>query len=312
MQNIINFYYNLYPVNISKRDNYYYFVENNKYYFLIPYDRDIKDSKSLYQLNKMLIDNNIYMHEWILNKNNELLTSYNNVSYLLYKINLNINKKTTLSHIAYLSNININLVKDIVRDNWISLWMDRVDYLEYQINQMGKKYPIIVESFNYFVGMTENAISYIKNTTIETKMNEYDMPVLSHRRIHNTINSLYNPINIIFDHRSRDISEYIKLSFFNNNKNIYNELDLYFKYNYFSEYGIRLLFGRVLYPSFYFDMYEDTILTKREEISLLDLTKRIDEYENYLKDIYFYLKKYYDLPEVKWISKKNKVINPQH
>ena len=163
-----------------------------------------------------------------------------------------------------------------------------------------------VDSFSYFIGLAENAISYVKNTTIETKKEQTDIGVISHRKIKqcNKINCIYDPLNIVIDHKSRDLAEYIKLSFFNNNKNIFNELDIYFSNNYFSLYGIRILFARILYPSFYFDMYEEIILEKRNESDVLNITNKITEYEEYLKYIFFYLRKFYNIPEIDWLIKK--------
>ena len=80
-----------------------------------------------------------------------------------------------------------------------------------QIGQNEKKYPLIRESFDYFVGMGENAISYLVNTKKEVKPNFYDKKVLSHNNLYN---SLFDPLNIILDHKARDLAEYIKLSFF--------------------------------------------------------------------------------------------------
>ena len=41
------------------------------------------------------------------------------------------------------------------------MWIRKIDYFEYQISQFGKKYPIIRESFNYYVGLAENGISLL-------------------------------------------------------------------------------------------------------------------------------------------------------
>ena len=115
---------------------------------------------------------------------------------------------------------------------------------------------------------------------------------------------MYNPLNIIIDHKARDIAEYIKLSFFNDNFNIYEELEEHFKNKYYSRYGIRLLFGRVLYPSFYLDMYDQIITNTLNEDKLLEIINRINDYEDYLKNIFIFLNKIYKIPEVEWLMKK--------
>lgn len=304
MKNNIMYYYNLRIDNITQNNNNYYFTINNDNYCFTIYTRDIKESNEIYKLNKYMLSSNILVHEIIPNKDNYVVTIINNIPYILYKIYINKNKKLTINELTYLSNYTYQVDKILTRNNWNVLWSTKIDYFEYQINQMGKKYPILVDTFAYFTGLAENAISYVKYTTLETQMETSDNPVISHRKINNTIEPLYNPLNIILDHKSRDIAEYIKLSFLNKNTNIYQELDSYFSSNYYSEYGLRLLYARIIYPSFYFDMYEQIIQGLRKESDLLNIVSLLDDYELYLKEMYYYLKKYHNIPEIDWITKK--------
>lgn len=304
MKNNIMYYYNLRIDNITQNNNNYYFTINNDNYCFTIYTRDIKESNEIYKLNKYMLSSNILVHEIIPNKDNYVVTIINNIPYILYKIYINKNKQLNINELTYLSNYTYQVDKILTRNNWNILWSNKIDYFEYQINQMGKKYPILVDTFAYFTGLAENAISYVKYTTLETQMETSDNPVISHRKINNTIESLYNPLNIILDHKSRDIAEYIKLSFLNKNTNIYQELDSYFISNYYSEYGLRLLYARIIYPSFYFDMYEQIIQGLRKESDLLNIVSLLDDYELYLKEMYYYLKKYHNIPEIDWITKK--------
>ena len=304
MKNNIMYYYNLRIDNITQNNNNYYFTINNDNYCFTIYTRDIKESNEIYKLNKYMLSSNILVHEIIPNKDNYVVTIINNIPYILYKIYINKNKKLNINELTYLSNYTYQVDKILTRNNWNVLWSTKIDYFEYQINQMGKKYPILVDTFAYFTGLAENAISYVKYTTLETQMETSDNPVISHRKINNNIEPLYNPLNIILDHKSRDIAEYIKLSFLNKNTNIYQELDSYFSSNYYSEYGLRLLYARIIYPSFYFDMYEQIIQGLRKESDLLNIVSLLDDYELYLKEMYYYLKKYHNIPEIDWITKK--------
>lgn len=304
MKNNIMYYYNLRIDNITQNNNNYYFTINNDNYCFTIYTRDIKESNEIYKLNKYMLSSNILVHEIIPNKDNYVVTIINNIPYILYKIYINKNKKLNINELTYLSNYTYQVDKILTRNNWNVLWSTKIDYFEYQINQMGKKYPILVDTFAYFTGLAENAISYVKYTTLETQIETSDNPVISHRKINNTIESLYNPLNIILDHKSRDIAEYIKLSFLNKNTNIYQELDSYFSNNYYSEFGLRLLYARIIYPSFYFDMYEQIIQGLRKESDLLNIVTLLDDYELYLKEMYYYLKKYHNIPEIDWITKK--------
>ena len=177
-----------------------------------------------------------------------------------------------------------------------------IDYYETQIGENSKKYPLIRESFDYFIGLAENAISYLTYTKKETPKTIYDNKVLSHNNLYH---SLDDPLNIIIDHKSRDLAEYIKLSFFDNNKNIFQELDNYFYYHKYSDYGIRVLFSRILYPSFYFKAYNDIIQGIAKEKELNNIINNIDKYEIYIYNIYIYLKKYSNLPPIEWLKKRD-------
>lgn len=298
MKNIIEYYYNLQLVELQEKQNNYTFKIKNNNYILKEYNNNLDNINDIYTLNKYI--NNYYpIDKIILNKYNVPLTKVNNTYYILIKTNER--KELKLSIISNLSNIKLPEIKSLERNNWEILWSNMIDYYESQIGQNEKKYPLIRESFDYFIGLGENAISYLVNTKKEIQKEINDNKVLSHNNLYN---SLYDPLNIIIDHKSRDIAEYIKISFFNNNKNIFKELDEYFFYNRYSLYGIRVLYARIIYPSFYFKLYDEIFREKKEEKELNKIINRINEYEIYLKDIYLYLNKYYNIPNIEWLKKQ--------
>ena len=305
MKNVINYYYNLNPNKISKIFNYYYFYLNNELYYFVIYTRKQEDIESIYTFNQDLIKNNILINEIINNKNNSIITIVNKIPYILIKVQINQNKDITLSEINYLSNIKLKYPTNLMRSNWANLWINIIDYLEYLTNQNSQKYPLITNSFNYFVGLAENAISYLNSTISNPTPERTDIGVISHDTIliTDSIYSIYDPLNIIIDHPSRDVAEYIKISFFKDNYIIFDELDEYFKHNYFSFYGINLLIARVLYPSFYFELYDSIMKKEKNESELLKITSRINEYENYLKEIFNYFHKYYNIKDINWLKK---------
>lgn len=298
MKNIIEYYYNLQLVELQEKQNNYTFKVKNNNYILKEYNNNLDNINDIYTLNKYI--NNYYpIDKIILNKYNAPLTKVNNTYYILIKANER--KELKLSIISNLSNIKLPEIKSLERNNWEVLWSNMIDYYESQIGQNEKKYPLIRESFDYFIGLGENAISYLVNTKKEVQKEINDNKVLSHNNLYN---SLYDPLNIIIDHKSRDVAEYIKISFFNNNKNIFKELDEYFFYNRYSLYGIRVLYARIIYPSFYFKLYDEILRGKKEEKELNKIISRVNEYEIYLKDIYIYLNKYYNIPSIEWLKKQ--------
>ncbi len=300
MNNFIKFFYNMKVTNTNFINNYYEFNHNNNYYrlYILNEEYNIYNYNNIYTINKELI-NNTLMSEIILNKDKNIITTYHNINYILLKINCNINKDITLEEIDYLSKVKI---VNNNKSNWGLLWSKKIDYLEELISENGKKYPQVVNSFNYFIGLSENAISYYNNIDIDNNMMYY----ISHKVLRPTdkVDSLYNPLNIIYDYRVRDVAEYIKNSFWTDNHNIYNELNNYLYKNNLSLNEVKLLISRVLFPSFYFDLYEDIFNYNKDEKILNNIISRIDEYEEYLNSIIIYFKRFYPIDEIEWLKKK--------
>lgn len=302
MKNIINYFYNLNITKLTNKDNIYSFYDNDELYHFYIYNNNIKNLDLTKDIDDSLKKDTL-IHEIIINKDNSIITYYNNIPYILCKINININKPITLGEINYLSSKVISTNSKITYHSWQDLWSIKMDYLEKVINENGKKYPIIVDSFNYFVGMAENAISYYNN--LSNKEVDNNSLVISHRiiNINATVYALYDPVNIIIDHKARDIAEYIKYSFFNDNTNIFKELNIYFKYNYYTKDDVVLLLARVLYPSFYFNMYEDIMINSKEEKIITNITSKLDKYELYLARVFKYFNNFYNLPVPEWLNK---------
>ena len=304
MKSTINYYYNLNPNKINQIFHYYYFYINYELYYFKIYSRKESDIQAIYQLNRDLLNNNIMVNKIIDNRNHSIITYVNQIPYILTKVSVNINKPIRLSEISFLSNLKITYKEELMRNNWINLWMDKIDYLEYFHEQNFYQHPILSDSFYYYIGLSENAICYLNYTLSNMKPELVDIGVLAHDTIFidDTIDVLYEPQNIIIDHKSRDLAEYIKNSFFKDNFDIFDELDEYFKYNYFSIYGIHLLMARILYPSFYFEMYDSIVKHQENESAILKITSRINDYEKYLRDVWKYFHKYYDIKDIAWLN----------
>ena len=294
MNNFIYYYYNIKIDDIKYHEKYYTFTHNG-YTHRLYITRDNINQNFIIELNQKLLGNTL-INEIILNKNKEIISTIDNKNYILMKIYINPNKKITLMEINYLAN---KLKIKNKKTNWAILWSKKIDYLEKVISENGKKYPIMTDSFNYFIGMTENAISYYNNIILDK---DYDY-VISHKiiKFNDKVDVIYNPLNIIFDYRVRDLAEYIKNSFFNNT-NISNELSNYFKNYPLTTTEAKLLVSRLLYPSFYFELYEDILIDKKDEKIIINIIDRIDEYEKYLANIIEYLRKKYGIEEIAWLK----------
>jgi len=301
MKNAINYYYNLNPSDIHQINKIYKFEISDASYVMYPCYRNYEEVKEIYELHIFLLKTGYYCHHIILNFKNEITTLINGISYILLRTYIK-NRTIRFQDLILFKNIKIDNKEyiKIKRSCWYKLWMEKIDYIEYQISQFGKKYPIIRESSDYYIGIVENCISLLAN------INEGKSGVtISHNRITKeyTLFELYNPINFIIDHRIRDISEYFK-SILLSESNIVNQIKKYIFSSNLSEYEIFLLFVRILYPSHYLDICEMIIDGKKNEKEALIIVNNVTLYENKIKEIYNELKNIIKLPEIEWLTKK--------
>ena len=76
---------------------------------------------------------------------------------------------------------------------------------------------------------------------------------------------------------------------------------------YNSNYEANMLYARLLYPTYYFDIYEKVIEDLKEESELLDIINKVDEYELFLKEAYFELSRMYKIEQINWIINKKEL-----
>lgn len=297
MNNAILFFYNINIQEIKRINNNYYFTYQQNNYVIYKYNRDISEINEIYELNIELLSKGLIGYEIIPNKTNELIFLYENNYYVLMKIPNIKNKKITYEDILSFSFIqNQNKYKTIDKSNWNQNWSKKIDYIIYQFSQIKNRHKEIDSSIDYFIGIWENAISYY-NDTISNKNKKY----VAHIRIENDMDLLeyLNPINFVIDYKERDIGEYLKTYVINNNYTE-NMIDTILKYT--NQEGIVLLISRLLFPSYYFDLYENIIegKTKEEEINVI-----VKKHYNVLNLIKYIFKKYWDynIPYINWIKK---------
>ena len=117
-----------------------------------------------------------------------------------------------------------------------------------------------------------------------------------------TLQDLYNPLNLIIDSRTRDICEYFKSLFFNDKLELI-DIQNYFSVTNLTREELYLFYARMLFPSFYFDMYEKIINGSNKDKEMLKIANKIETYQILLRDLYWVLKKYANLPDIEWIIK---------
>lgn len=299
MKNVLSYYYNLHLSDIHQIEGIYRFNLNGIEYAFTQYKRNLNEIRELYELSLLLFQNGIMVHQFVLNKENQLITYVNQKPYVLLQIYNNSKQNITINDINNFSFSSSILKLPEKQVNWANLWSDKIDYFEYQVNQFGKKNPLIRESFSYFSGLVENGISLFN--ILELDYNNYSV---SHQRLSSkdTMFEFLNPMNLIIDYKVRDACEFYKEKFLNK-QSISNEIKEYLSNKNLNMYEILLFFIRMFYPSFYFDKYEYIINNEEDDYQLKNIIELSDKYEKLLKEIYFYLSKYINMPDIEWIKK---------
>ena len=303
MKNFINYYYGFNIYNIYFNSGKYFFYNDQNRYMLklcenpniLPYCAELGQQLLSYQ----------YFFNIIPNKDNNYITWIEGKPYVLLKLSNIENDKISIFDIKPNIYVTLNNKNALLsRFPWTKLWEDKIDYFEEWFYTKQDSYKNIYPLFHYFIGIAENALLYLKECEREEAKENVDQLVVSHNRLNLNyqLYDYYDPTNVIIDHASRDISEYLKSTFVNK----VWDLDLfreYLKKYHFSKYGLRIMLASIIFPSFFFDYIEEMI-TQNYNIDLLYLETRADEFQNFIKQISLFLNEEYNIPIIPWIIKK--------
>ncbi len=290
----------------EEKDYAFFSYQNNSYYFT-KIKRNEKEFQELLAIIQELRKKNIPIFPFVLNYYGSYVTMVENIPYVLVEVTQPQKEYGILEMMEFQKLLVLtNEKSSLYRNEWASLWAEKVDYFEYQVHEMGKKYPIILNTFSYYVGLAENAISYAK--LVEKRIPKpQNLPiVLSHRRVSypNYRLNYDNPLNFIFDLEVRDIASYIKSMFFEDEDLAIIDLETFVKLRKPDLYSLSMLYARLLYPSYYFDAHVKIMEYKEKETILLSLIDKIDAYEKFLQKVWYMLRKYAPLEPIAWLLKK--------
>lgn len=283
--------YNMDNLTIYKVHEKIYVKNKTSRYIVHP----IQSEKLLNEVYNILANsdriNNYY--KIVLTRDKKLTFVHNGLKFAIVEINKG---KTNLEKLITEKILLPEKKYGLNRSNWYFLWSRKCDYIYKQAEILERKNKIASEPIDYFFGMAETAIAYLKYNS-ETNI-YYENLSICHNRINDT--EIKNPLNIVVDNKERDISEYFKYLFINKRQNIelirkiINESKL-------KQEGYVRLYARMLYPSHYFDIYEKIVNNHEEEKMILEIIKRIDEYECYIREIYNEINKIVEIKKIDWI-----------
>lgn len=288
MKNTIMYYYGFENISIIRQKRRKYIKHNNDIYIICRVYNE-KEVLELYELTRGIP----FFYKFIPNKDGSIFTMYQDFIFVLLKIN---DKSSMITQNKNQISLDENKKYYLDRSDWYELWTRKNDYYEYQYQHIKGKYKVIDESINYYIGLAENAISYIANIPINLK--EQEKKGLYPKRLLES--EYHNPLNYVIDYKERGLSETLKYLFLNKKYLSQNIENIILSYN-CTETGYKLLYGRMLYPSMYFDIYDKVINDFENEKELVNVIKRLKEYEEYLKEIYRIISKHTKIKNIDWL-----------
>ena len=305
MKETLEYYYNLDIDNLEELDGKYHFKIENQDFFFVFYNRGLEELEDIIGVCNEMCFKGINVHEVIRKRDNSFLTKVNEYNYILFKVN-NLSEEYDIFDMINISNKLVlnNNKSSLYRNNWGSLWSDKIDFFEYQVRELGVEKNVVKSSFSYYVGLSENAISYVNNAILKYGGVSSGRIVLSHRRVFypNYKLNYMNPLSFVFDLEVRDVAEYLKSMFFKKDiEYCLDELKSYLSIRKLNIYEYHMFYARLLYPSYYFDVYDSVMNKNVNEEELVKIVKRSNDYEKFLKKTYLEISKYVRLDKIDWI-----------
>ena len=308
MRESINYYYNFNIEDVENWGDTYRFYYLDQLFYFVPFKRAEAELEDIINVSKELKQKNIEVHDIVMNIFGKVITNIQNTNYVLLRTIGDISKKFEISDIIKMNNmliLNENKSK-LYRNSWASLWSAKLDYFEYQVSELGKDKPLVLDSFSYYLGLGENAISYLNEVTSKYAPSKDDRICLSHKRIDvpNYKLNYLNPFSFIMDYEVRDLASYIKSAFFKG-EDALSYLKELLRIKRFTIYSYGLFYARLIYPTYYFDIYEDIMSGKKDEDDLIAVIDKVDDYEIFLKEVYYEISKYAPIDRIEWLLQKS-------
>lgn len=298
MKNLINYLYKIEITDIIKEDNYYLIKEMGNTY-LFSEINNMGNFMYIYNICNILNQSMFFSYKVKTNIYNDFITEIEGKKYYLLYLNNDYKCEVDFLDMLNFYDKSSNFLKNNFKYqlNWDVLWESKIDYLTKHIenNKISNKRLLIL--LYYYLGVSENALLYIKEIKSNYTFSINDKVSFTHRRVVLPCKKIffYNPQNFIIDLEVRDIAEYIK-SLYYNDLDYLNDLEYYLKVSNLTKYSASLLYVRIVYPSLFFDYYES-----KSDIFYFEKFYNIGEYESFIKKTYELINSYVNIEKISWL-----------
>lgn len=301
MKNAIIYFYNIFIDVVEKINERFYFSYQNRNFVIFPYPRKIEEAPYIYALTKEMLAAGLPVYEIILTKDNNVLFMYEEKYYILM-IMPNIRNRIIvyddIINFYYIPN-DRKILEKLDKSSWSTYWEQKIDYFEYQFSPLASKYPLLAESFNFYIGLWENAVSYYNDNVGISNVKQ-----VCHKRVSATMDLLefYNPLYFVIDCKVRDVGDYLKSYVLVENFS-FSSIISFLRKNSYQRNNALLLLARVLFPSYYFDLYENIIVNGVNEIRIKEVIDRTGSILELINILFVYFS-FYNIPTIDWIKKE--------
>ena len=265
-------------------DNRLFISSNNKLYFV----EELNNLKQIDLLNNYKVNFNDF-YKIVCTKYGDYKFLYKNKYYVVLEY-----KEFSLDLYQLIINDKKNVVSSGKID-WREKWINRSEYIMNMYSSYRNKNKVIDNSIDYYFGMLESSICYL---------NEFDYENVNLCVQHAKMSyfDYFNPFNIRIDVKERDFSNFLKNIFFdnkNNERDVRNIIETNIK-----NYDFNLIVARLIYPDYYFDLFDDYLINNDDEIldSIEKIVNRVDEYEKYVYMICNYVKSNIQIKNVDYLN----------
>lgn len=278
IQYLLSYYYGLQNFFIKYHDSYIsiYYLDNCYYLYEV---EDLSQTFFQYQVSEQYS----FFDSFILNRYFSFYTEYNHKKYVL------LNK----SHATFdYKRLPVLPLFQFGTLSWRNRWIQKMDYIEEYYSSIQGQYLLLDESFDYFFGLLQLAISYLSD--IFSSHFPYFIQHLSFSSDH-----FYNPLSLTIDVFERDVGEVLKYFFFHD---ISRDDIISFIQTYGNQCNFTLVMARVLYPNYYFDLIDDIILGNKTEDCLIPIISTVNSFQEYCKFLFHEISAFYPIKKVSFLD----------
>lgn len=320
--------YNIHPYHLEEREGITYIMTNNERFAIAPADNLTNEELAeIYLMATYLHENGVNVQTCpIPNVNQQFITALQDRAMVIYVYRMQQHKKMSFAgkELAYFHQLGMMFPYQLEArnryGNWNEYWEKRLDQLEqYMLQLMRKQHKsememLLLETFPYFLGITENAIQYIAEHALESQGTVAEIGTICHLDIRKALRQDRWVANEwIYDHPSRDLAEWIRYcTLSNRTEHIFSFLFDYESIQPIDGLWWKNIIGRLLFPLPYFQLVEhyfsaaDAAARNSTKHSLLQLLATTDHMERLIKELNRYIRSRYhvNIPRISWIEQK--------